>query len=125
MGPADVVAGANQAVRGHYRSPEATSMEEGFGYVDDAPLVAAVCTNRLFVLKRTCDARWAAVEPFQDATLGGAFCAGESVMDVHGDSGFGRQGPARQAYEVLAFCNELLRYGAGCDLHPFHRRLYA
>lgn len=125
MGLADIVAGANRAVRGHYRSPEATSMDEGVGDVDDAPLVAAARTNRLLALKRIRDAHWADLEPFQDATLSGAFYAGESVEEVHGDPDFGRQGPARQAYEVLAVCNELLRYGAGGDLHPFHRRLYA
>lgn len=125
MGPAGIVAGANRAVRGHYRSPEATAMDEGVGYVDDAPLVAAARTNRLLALKRIRDARWADLEPFQDASSGGASYAGESVKDVHGGPDFGRQGPARQAYEVLAFCNELLRYGAGCDVHSLHRRLYA
>eukprot|EP00170_Pyropia_yezoensis_P000481 contig_2495_g482 len=125
VGPVDRVAGANRAVRGYYRSPEATSMDDGVVYVDDAPLVAAARMNRLLALKRIRDARWADLEPFQDATFGAAFYAGESVKDVQGDPDFGRQGPARQAYEVLEFRNELLGYGASGDLHPFHHRLYA
>jgi len=45
------------------------------------------------------------------------------VAEVHGNSNYGNQGEALQAYEVLAYANELVRYGR--PLHDFHTRLYA
>jgi len=45
------------------------------------------------------------------------------VAKVHGDVKYGNQGEARQTYEVLAYANELVRYGR--PLHDFHTRLYA
>lgn len=113
MGPADILVGANRSVRGHYRSLKATSMDDGVGYLADAPLIVAARTNRQFALKRIRDARWSDLSPFQGSTLCGAFYAGESVKDLHCDPDFGRQGPACQAYEVFSSCDELLCYGAG------------
>lgn len=51
--------------------------------------------------------------------------AGDSGAEVHGDARLGRQGPQRQAYEVLSVCNELLCYVIDSQMHRFHRRLYA
>jgi len=45
------------------------------------------------------------------------------VAEAHGNANYGNQGEARQAYEVLAFANELVRYGR--LFHDFHSRLYA
>jgi len=45
------------------------------------------------------------------------------VAEVHGNANCGNQGEVRQAYEVLAYANELVRYGR--PLHDFHRRLCA
>jgi len=45
------------------------------------------------------------------------------VAEVHGNANYGNQGGARQAYEVLAYANELVRYGR--PFHDFHTRLYA
>jgi len=45
------------------------------------------------------------------------------VAEVHGNATYGNQGEARQAYEVLAYANELVRYGR--PIHDFHTRLYA
>jgi len=42
---------------------------------------------------------------------------------VHGNANYGNQSEARQAYEVLAYANELVRYGR--PFHDFHTRLYA
>lgn len=64
LGAADILAGANRAGRGHYRSSEATSVDDGVGYVVDAPLVAAARTIRLFALNRIRDARWSDLSPF-------------------------------------------------------------
>jgi len=45
------------------------------------------------------------------------------VAEVHGNANYGTQGEARQAYEVLAYSNELVRYGR--PFHDFHTRLYS
>jgi len=45
------------------------------------------------------------------------------VAEVHGDANHGKQGEARQAYEGLAYGNELLRFGR--QFHDFHTRLDA
>ena len=45
------------------------------------------------------------------------------MAEVHGNAKYGNQGEARQAYEVLAYANELVRYGS--PFHDFHTRLYA
>lgn len=123
--PEDGCAGAARPVVGWYRSPRATHMVDGVGFVADPPLMEAARTNRVLALQRIRDARWAPLPNFRDASIDGRFYEGESVSDVHGHADFGRQGPERQSYEVLSFCNELLRYGAGGGLHPYHRCLYA
>lgn len=41
---------------------------------------------------------------------------GQRVRVVDGDPGSGKQGRQRRTYEVLTYCNELLRYGA-----PLHK----
>lgn len=116
---------AERPVRGFYRSPQATYMVDGVGFVADAPLLEAARSNRMLALQRIRDARWAALPKFRDVSVGGAFHAGESVSDVHGDADFDRQGPERQAYEILSLRNELLPYASTGALHVFHRRLYA
>eukprot|EP00170_Pyropia_yezoensis_P000116 contig_992_g117 len=121
----DECAGAARPVVGWYRSPRATYMFDGVGFVADPPLMEAARTNRSLALQRIRDARWASLPNFRDASIDGRFYEGESVSDVHGHADFGRQGPERQAYEVLSLSNELLRYGAAGGLHPYHRRLYA
>jgi len=45
------------------------------------------------------------------------------VADVYGNTNYGNQGEARQAYESLAYANELVRYGR--PFHDLHTRLYA
>jgi len=45
------------------------------------------------------------------------------VAEVHGNANDGNQGEARQAFEVLAYANELV--GDGRSFHDFHTRLYA
>jgi len=45
------------------------------------------------------------------------------VAEVHGNANYGNQGEAQQAYEVLAYANELVRYGR--PFQDFHKRLYA
>jgi len=45
------------------------------------------------------------------------------VAEVHGNANYGSQGEARQAYEVLAYASELVRYGR--PFHEFDTRLDA
>jgi len=45
------------------------------------------------------------------------------VAKVHGNADYGNQGETRQGYEVLAYVNELVRYGR--PFHDFHTRLFA
>jgi len=49
--------------------------------------------------------------------------AGDRVAEVHGDLYLGNQGPQRGVYEVMSFCNEVVRYQV--PLHPFHSLVYA
>lgn len=122
--PADGhVEGAARPLQGCYRNPAATYMEDGVGYVNDVTLINAARANCLLALDRISGARWPGLPTFKDVTVDGAFCAGEPVAAVHGDASYGRQGAERQAYEVLALCNELLRFGG--MVHPYHRRVYA
>jgi len=48
--------------------------------------------------------------------------AGDRVAEVHGERFFRNQGPQRRIFEVMSFCNEVVRYQV--PLHPFHRLLY-
>lgn len=116
---------ANRPVTGYYCNPEAGSVEDGVGMVADEPMLAAARTNRTLALNRISDARWGRLANFRDVTMTKSFHAGDTVAEVHGDASFGRQGPERQANEVLSLCNEMLRYGADGELHRFHRLLYA
>lgn len=100
-------------------------MGDRVGFVADMPLLDAARSNRLLVMQRIRDARWADLPKFRNLSIDEAFHAGESVSDVHGEADFGRQGLERQAYEVLSLSNELLRYGSTGDLHTYHRRLCA
>jgi len=45
--------------------------------------------------------------------------AGDRVAELHGDSFFGKQEPHRIIYEVVSFCNEVIRYQV--PLHSLHR----
>jgi len=47
----------------------------------------------------------------------------DRVAEVHGDPYFGNQGPQLRIYEVMSFCNKVVRYQV--PLHPFHRLVYS
>jgi len=66
-------------------------------------------------------ARYEALPAFIDvlAEPGTPSHAGDRVAEVDGDPFFGNQGPQRRIYEVMSFCNEVVRYQV--PLHPFHR----
>lgn len=117
------VEAAARPVQRYYRSPAATHMKDGAGYVNYVTMINAARANRLLALQRISGARWSGLPTFHDVTENGAFCAGRSVAAMHGDASYGRQGAESQACEVLALCNDLLRLGG--VLHPYRRRVYA
>ncbi|GAB0497117.1 hypothetical protein MMPV_008440 [Pyropia vietnamensis] len=116
---------ARSPVERLFRSPKATRMVQGLGFVADEQLIEAACYNRRVARRRMVEAGWPPIPSFSDVVEmpEGTDYAGSPVASVHGDADFGRQGAQRQAYEVLAYCNELLRYKP--PLHPYHGRLYA
>lgn len=108
-----------------YRAPAASLMAKGIGFVSDAEPMDAARYNRRVAMRRIVQANWPMIVSFQDVCelAGDVSCVGQAVASVHGDAGFDGQGAQRQAYDVLAFCNELLRYDH--PLHLYHHRLYA
>ncbi|GAB0495572.1 hypothetical protein MMPV_006874 [Pyropia vietnamensis] len=116
---------ARSPVERLFRSPRATHMVRGVGFVADEPLIEAARYNRRVAIRRAIEASWPAIPSFRDVMQmpDGTNLDGTPVAAVHGDADFGNQGAQRQTYEVLSFCSELLRYEL--PLHPYHRRLYA
>ena len=69
-------------------------------------------------------ARYEALPGFFDVLSepGSPDYVGDRVAEVHGDPHFGIQGPQRRIYEVMSFCNEIVRNHV--PSHPFHRLVY-
>lgn len=105
-------------------NPAPTGWDDGIPSFTDEILVDAAKANRRRAHTRVLHARWALAPGFIDV-LGAdeSEYAGRLVSEVHGDANFGNQGVPRRTYEVLAFCNEILRYGV--PLHAYHHQLYA
>ena len=98
--------------------------------VDGVPVIAkhglhGICIrNRARAHTRRLHGRLKALPVFVDLLTenGSPSHAGDRVAKFHGDSFFGNQGPQRRIYEVMSFCNEVMRYQV--PLHPFHRFVY-
>jgi len=98
--------------------------------VDRVPVIAdhglyKICIrNRARARTRRLHGRYEALPGFVDvlAEHGAPTHAGGRVAEVHGDPFFGNQGPQRRIYEVISFCNDVIRYQV--PLHPFHRLVY-
>jgi len=89
----------------------------------DALMDAATNTRRV-ALVRIEQGYWGVPPGFIDIFNGVADDHVDAVVaEVHGSANYGNQGEARQACEVLAYANELVRYGP--PFHYFHTRLYA
>jgi len=88
---------------------------------DDVLLDAAV-TNRWVALTCIDQGRWGNL-PGLVYVLETAYKdpVDERLSEAHGDAKFGNQGKPHQAYEVLAFANEIIRFGV--PLHIFHPHL--
>jgi len=101
-----------------------TEVVDGVPVIADRGLYDICIRNRACAHTRRLHARYEALPRLVDvlAEHGSPSHAGERVADVHGDPCFGNQGPQRRVYEVMSFCNEVIRYQV--PLHPFHRVVY-
>jgi len=92
--------------------------------MSDDVLMDAATNNRRVALVRIEQGHWGVPPGFIDILNGVPDDHVDAVVaEVHGNANYGNQGKARQAYEVLAYANELVRYGR--PSHDFHTRLYA
>jgi len=98
--------------------------------VDRVPVIADqglydICIrNRARAHTRRLQPRYEALPGFVDvlAEHGLPCHAVDRVAEVYGDPFFGNQGPQRRIYEVMSFCNEVIRYQV--PLHLFHVLVY-
>jgi len=87
-------------------------------------LMDAATNNRRVALVRIQQGHWGVPPGFIDILNGVPDDHVDAiVVEVHGNANYGNRGEARQAYEVLAYANEFVRYGR--PFHDFHTRLYA
>jgi len=92
--------------------------------MSDEVLMEAATNNRHVALVRVEQGHWGVPPGSIDIFKGVPDDRVDAlVAEVHGNANYGNQGEARQAYEVLAYANELVRYGR--PFHDFHTRLYA
>jgi len=101
-----------------------TEVADGVPVIADQGLYDICIRNRARAHTRRLPARYEALPGFVDvlAEPGEPSHAGDRVSEVHGDPFFGNQGPQRRKYEVMSFCNEVIRYQV--LLHPFHRLVH-
>jgi len=107
-----------------YVSPPSLGTRDGVPVMSDDVLMDAATNNRRVALVRI-EKDHSGVPPgFIDILNGVPEDHVDAVVaEVHGNANYGNQGKARQAYEVLAYANELVRYGR--PFHDLHPRLYA
>jgi len=107
-----------------YFSPPSLGIRDGVPVMSDDVLMDAATNNRRVALVRIEQGHWGAPPGFIDILNGVPDDHVDAVVaEVHGNANYGNQGEARQAYEVLAYANELVRYVR--PLHDFHTPLYA
>jgi len=107
-----------------YCSPTPLGTRDGIPVMSDEALMNAATTYGRGALVRFEQGHWGVSPGFIDLLNGDLDDQADAVVaEVHGNANYGNQGEARQAYEDLAYANELVRYG-----RPFHdllTRLYA
>jgi len=107
-----------------YFSPPSLGTRDGFPVMSDDAFMDAVTNDRRMALVPIEQGHWGTPPGLIDFLNEvpddhvDAF-----VAEVHGNANYSNQGKARQAYEVLEYANELVRYGR--PFHDFHTRLYA
>jgi len=107
-----------------YFSPPSLGARDGVPVMSDDVLMDAATSNRRVALVRIEQGHWGVPPGLVDILNGVPDDHVDAVVaEVHGNTNYGNQGKARQAYEVLAYANELVRYGR--PFHDFHTRLYA
>jgi len=116
--------GGCEPARRTYVSPPSLGTRRAISQTANDVFLEAAVSNRRLALLCVDQGLWGNLPGFIDI-LGTAANehVDECLSDVHGDANFGNQGEPRQAYEVLAFANDIIRFGV--PLHMFHRRLYA
>jgi len=109
----------------YYAHAEPVEVVDGVPRVTDNRLYELYVRNRARAHTRRVYAQYEALPDLVDvmAQAGLPDHAGDRVAEVHGDPFFGNQGPQRRVYEVMSFCNEVVRYQV--PMHPFHRLVYA
>jgi len=109
----------------YYAHAEPVEVVDGVPRVIDNRLYDMCVRNRARVHTRRVYAHYEALPDFVDVMTQAWLPdhAGDRVAEVRGDPYFGNQGPQRRVYEVMSFCNEVVRYQV--PLHPFHRLVYA
>jgi len=111
-------------IRRTYFSPPSLGTRDGIPVMNDDVLMDAATSNRRVALVRVEQGHWGVPPGLIDIFNGVPDDHVDAVVaEVHGNANYGNQGEARQAYEVLAYANELVRYGR--PFHDFHTRLYA
>jgi len=107
-----------------YFSPPSLGTRDGVPVMSDDVLMDAATNNRHVALVRIENGLWGVPPGFIDILNGVPEDHVDAVVaEVHGNANYRNQGEARQAYEVLAYANELVRYGR--PFHDLHPRLYA
>ena len=107
-----------------YFSPPSLGTRDGVPVMTDDVLVDAATNIRRVALVGIEQGHWGVPAGFIDILNGIPDDHVDAVVaGVHGNANYGHQGEARQAYEVLACANKLVRYGR--PFHDFHKRLYA
>jgi len=111
-------------IRRTYFNPPSLGTRDGIPVMSDDVLMDAATNNRRVALVRDEQGHWGVPPGFIDILNGVPDDHVDAVVaEVHGNANSGNQGEARQAYEVLAYANELVRYGR--PFHDFHTRLSA
>jgi len=107
-----------------YLSRPCLRTRDGVPVMSDNALMDAATNNRRVALDRIEKGHWVTPPGFIDVLNEEPDDHVDAVVaKVHGNANYGTQGEARQAYEVLEYVNELVRYGR--PFHDFHTRLYA
>jgi len=103
-----------------YAHAEPVEVVYGVPRVTEYRLYEMCVRNRALAHTRRVYAHYEALPDFVDmmAQAGLPDHAGDRVAEVHGDAYFGNQGPQRRVYEVMSFCNEVMRYQRLSWMYP-------
>jgi len=105
-------------------SPPSLGTRDGVPVMSDDVLMDAATNNRRVAPVRIEPGHWGVPPGIVEILNGVPDDHVEAVVaEVHGNVNYGNQGEARQASEVLAYANELVRFGS--PFHDFHTRLNA